>query len=333
MNILVIGGGGFIGSHLSEEILNRHSDWYLISIDIDSQKVSHLLGNKNFNFVSLDILKESVEEHVKRCDVVLPLAAIANPATYVTDPLRVFELDFEANLRIVKLAVKHNKRLIFPSTSEVYGMCTDVDGFDEEASNCVTGPICKQRWIYSTSKQLLDRVIYAYGDRLNYTLFRPFNWIGPRLDNIESAGHSRVVTKFLSDILRGRNLVLVNGGQQQRCFTYISDGIDALIKILENENKCAERKIFNIGNPNNELSIRSLAEKILYMARNYRSLQKHLDGVSIVEMDSADYYGGSYQDVTRRIPSIRRAKECLGWEPIVGIDDLLQRTMDFYFKW
>jgi nucleoside-diphosphate-sugar epimerase len=109
--------------------------------------------------------------------VVLPLAAIATPSTYVSDPLKVFKLDFEANLDIVKLAVAYKTRLIFPSTSEVYGMCTD-ELFDEELSHLVLGPISKQRWIYSCSKQLLDRVIYAYGihEGLNYTIFRPFNF-------------------------------------------------------------------------------------------------------------------------------------------------------------
>ena len=120
----------------------------------------------------------------KKCDVVLPLVAIATPASYTREPLRVFELDFEANLDIVRKCVRYGKRVLFPSTSEVYGMSSDAS-FDEENSNLVLGPIHKQRWIYSCSKQLLDRVIYAYGQQqgLHFTLFRPFNWIGPKLDD------------------------------------------------------------------------------------------------------------------------------------------------------
>ena len=113
------------------------------------------------------------------------LVAVATPATYVQNPLRVFELDFEANLAVIRLCVKYGKRVIFPSTSEVYGMSQDTE-FDEEATHFVLGPTQKQRWIYSCSKQLLDRVIYAYGeqDKLPYTLFRPFNWIGAKQDDI-----------------------------------------------------------------------------------------------------------------------------------------------------
>ena len=278
MRILIIGAGGFIGSHLSETILRTHKDWHITAIDISSAKISHLLNEENFDFKQIDVIKnrEAVEKEVENCDVVFPLAAIASPLIYVQDPLKVFELDFESNLYVIRAAAKYKKRVIFPSTSEVYGMCAD-DGFDEETSNCVTGPICKQRWIYSCSKQMLDRVIYAHGlrDNLSYTLFRPFNWIGPRLDDITNAnnGSSRVVTQFLSNIWHGKDINLVDGGAQVRCFTYISDGIDALIKIIENENGCAEHQIFNIGNPNNEYSIKELSEKIVDLAKNYEKLK------------------------------------------------------------
>ncbi len=337
MNILIVGAGGFIGSHLSEAILETHSDWNITALDISSSKISHLLDKDRFKFVQTDILKDFdlLEECVRDCDVVFPLAAIASPLVYVQDPLKIFELDFEANLRIVRLAIKYKKRVIFPSTSEVYGMCTD-EGFDEETSNCVTGPICKQRWIYSCSKQMMDRVIYAAGNKydLHYTLFRPFNWIGPRLDDITNPnnGSSRVVTQFLSNILHGKNLNLVDGGSQIRCFTYISDGIDALIKIVENRENCADKQIFNIGNPYNELNIKDLAYKIRQLALKYDKLRDNASKVEIVVMDSSQYYGSSYQDVNRRVPSIKRAESVLGWKPVIGMDDLLKKTMDFYFK-
>ncbi|MDR1334495.1 MAG: bifunctional UDP-4-keto-pentose/UDP-xylose synthase [Holosporaceae bacterium] len=335
MNILIVGAGGFIGSHLCEEILNRHGDWSISAVDISSAKIDHLLQRKNLNFHKIDILNDydQLEELMGDCDVIFPLAAIASPLVYVQNPLRVFELDFEANLRIVRSAVRHGKRIIFPSTSEVYGMCED-DEFLEDSSSCVTGPISKQRWIYSCSKQMLDRVIYAYGirDGLRYTLFRPFNWIGPRLDDIhnENNGSSRVVTQFLSNILHGKNISLVDGGSQVRCFTYISDGIDALIKILESDK--ADRQIFNIGNPHNQYSIRELACKIVNLALNYDVLRKNAQEIQIVDVDSSEYYGKSYQDVSKRVPSIRRAEEVLGWEPVVGMDDLLTKTMNGYFS-
>ncbi len=186
MNILILGANGFIGSHLSEAILAK-TDWHIYAMDLTQDKLTACLDQPRFHFTDGDITKQKdwIREHVQKCDVVLPLVAVATPALYVQDPLRVFELDFEANLEIVRQCADLKKRVIFPSTSEVYGMCPDTE-FDEEKSHLVTGPINKERWIYSTSKQLMDRVIYAYGKHkgLSYALFRPFNWYGPRLDNV-----------------------------------------------------------------------------------------------------------------------------------------------------
>ena len=159
--------------------------------------------------------------------------AIATPIEYTRNPLRVFELDFEENLKLVRYCVKYNKRVIFPSTSEVYGMCQDKN-FDEDTSNLIVGPINKQRWIYSVSKQLLDRVIWAYGAKgLNFTLFRPFNWMGPRLDRLDSAriGSSRAITQLILNLVEGSPIKLIEGGKQKRCFTDISDGIDTTVNL------------------------------------------------------------------------------------------------------
>ena len=162
--------------------------------------------------------------------------------------------------------MKYNKRIIFPSTSEVYGMCQDPQ-FDEDNSKLVTGPIRMQRWIYSTSKQLLDRVIWAYGAKgqLQFTLFRPFNWIGPRLDSLTSAriGSSRAITQLILNLVQGSPIQLIDGGEQKRCFVDISEGIEALFRIIENkDNKCAGA-IINIGNPENEASIKAMAEMLV----------------------------------------------------------------------
>jgi nucleoside-diphosphate-sugar epimerase len=336
MNILIVGAGGFIGSHLSEEILKSHRDWKIKALDISSDKVSHLLNDSNFEFHKCDILKEFElqEEMVKQSDVILPLAAIASPLVYVQNPLRVFELDFEANLRIVRWSVQYKKRVIFPSTSEVYGMCSDQE-YDEENSDCITGPIGKQRWIYSCSKQMLDRVIYAYGQRdgLQFTLFRPFNWIGSRLDDIynENNGSSRVVTQFLSNILHSKPINLVDGGNQIRCFTDISDAIDALVKIIKNKDGCANQQIFNIGNPYNELSIKDMAYMIVDLAKGYDKVRSLAEKIEIRVLPAAEYYGKSYQDVQHRVPSIKKAERLLGWKPVVNTSDSIKKIMDYYF--
>jgi len=184
--VLILGVNGFIGHHLSKRILET-TDWEVFGMDRSASRIGGFLAHPRFHFFEgdLTIHREWTEYHVKKCDVVLPLVAIATPATYVQSPLSVFELDFEANLPIIRWCVKYRKHVVFPSTSEVYGMCRDSE-FDPEKSELIYGPIGKPRWIYACSKQLLDRVIAAYGQQegLTYTLFRPFNWIGPKLDDI-----------------------------------------------------------------------------------------------------------------------------------------------------
>jgi len=163
--VLILGVNGFIGHHLSQRIL-KTTDWEVYGMDMASDRVSEHMSNPRFHFFEGDITinKEWIEYHIKKCDSILPLVAIATPATYVKEPLRVFELDFEANLPFVRAAVKHGKHLIFPSTSEVYGMCADGE-FDPENSNLTYGPINKPRWIYACAKQLMDRVIAGYGQQ------------------------------------------------------------------------------------------------------------------------------------------------------------------------
>ncbi len=334
MRVLVLGVNGFIGNALTRRILTT-TDWEVFGLDVGSDRIEEFLGEKRFRFLEGDIAisREWIEYHVKKCDVVLPLVAIATPATYVRNPLSVFELDFEENLRIVRMAARYDRRVVFPSTSEVYGMCPDGE-FDEDSSTLVYGPIRKERWIYSASKQLLDRVIWAMGNanRLRFTLFRPFNWYGPHLDDVDAPkeGSSRVLTQFLHNVLYGVPIQLVDGGHQRRCFTYVEDGIDGLMKILVNENGCADGQIFNIGNPAANLSIRELAQQLLAAVGTYPEFAARARGARIVEVSSALYYGENYQDITMRVPSIRKAKECLGWSPATDFPTGLGKTLDFY---
>src|SRR4051795_3119530 len=271
--ILILGVNGFIGHHLSKRIL-ASTDWDVYGMDMQTDRIEDLLEERRFHFFEGDITinKEWIEYHIRKCDTVLPLVAIATPATYVKDPLRVFELDFEANLPIVRACVRHKKRLVFPSTSEVYGMSPDRQ-FDPESSPLVYGPIAKQRWIYACSKQLMDRVIWAYGEKegLDFTLFRPFNWIGSRLhpDPQPHGKSTRVVTQFFGHIVRGERINLVDGGRQKRAFTYIDDGIEALMAIIANRNAIASGKIFNIGNPKNNISVKELARTMVELALEY----------------------------------------------------------------
>jgi len=336
MRVLVLGVNGFIGNALARRILGT-TDWEVYGLDVGSDRIEEFLSDKRFRFLEGDISinREWIEYHVKKCDVVLPLVAIATPATYVKNPLSVFELDFEENLRIVKMAAKYGKRVVFPSTSEVYGMCPDRE-FDEDSSPLVYGPIRKERWIYSASKQLLDRVIWAMGNAngLRFTLFRPFNWYGPHLDNVDAPkeGSSRVLTQFLHNILYGVPIKLVDGGEQRRCFTFIEDGIDGLMKILVNEGGKADGEIFNIGNPVANLSIRELADKLIAAVATYPKFAKAARNARIVKVTSEQYYGKGYQDITTRVPSIQKASEILGWKPKTSFETGLRKTLDYYLK-
>jgi len=334
--VLILGVNGFIGNHLSERLLES-GRYEVHGMDLCSNTIERLLGHPDFYFTEGDIsiMREWIEYHVRKCDIVLPLVAIATPIEYVRNPLRVFELDFEENLRIVRYCAKYGKRLIFPSTSEVYGMCRDSE-FDERDSNFILGPIHKQRWIYSCSKQMLDRVIWAYGATrgLNFTLFRPFNWVGPRLDSLESAriGSSRVITQFILNLVEGAPIRLVDGGSQKRCFTDVKDGIECLFRIIENREDCCNGKIFNIGNPENEYSMRELAEILLekFSGHPLRSSFPPDGGFQYTEARA--FYGPGYQDVQHRRPSIRQARGILGWTPQVPFEQSVSETLDYFLN-
>ncbi|SET08379.1 bifunctional UDP-4-amino-4-deoxy-L-arabinose formyltransferase/UDP-glucuronic acid oxidase ArnA [Thorsellia anophelis] len=334
--VLIIGVNGFIGQHLATRLL-ADGNYRVHGVDINDSAIASLKNDVNFRFYEADILlhKTQIEFLIKSSDIVFPLVAIATPESYTKSPLTVFELDFEANLEIIRHCVKYQKRIIFPSTSEVYGMCND-EKFNEENSNLIMGPISKQRWIYASSKQLLDRVIWAYGseNQLQFTLFRPFNWMGPGLDSLELArqGKSRAITKMIANLVDGEPIALVEGGLQKRCFTDIEDGINALIAIIENHNGLCDGQIINIGNPENEASIAELANRLVNAYVSH-PLSKYLPKpLPIKVVDAMDFYGQGYQDVDFRKPDISQAKNILHWTPEIALEQTLKNTLDHFLR-
>jgi nucleoside-diphosphate-sugar epimerase len=332
-NVLILGVNGFIGHHLSKYIL-AHTDWHIYGMDLQSERVATMLDDPRFHFVEGDITinLEWVEYHVRKCDVILPLVAIATPATYVRAPLKVFELDFEANLPIIRHCVKYKKRVVFPSTSEVYGACRDKE-FDPSTSNLVLGPIHEQRWIYSCVKQLLDRIIWGYGEQgLQFTLFRPFNWIGSGLDSMDDPkeGSSRVLTQFLGHIVRGEPIKLVDGGSQTRAFTYIDDAVECLTKIIDNPGGIADGKIYNIGNPTNLYSIRELANMMIEIALSRVEYAPTARNTRLIEVTAMAYYGKGYADIPARVPSIVNTTADFGWRPKTDMRAALLAIFDSY---
>ncbi|MDD4159548.1 MAG: bifunctional UDP-4-keto-pentose/UDP-xylose synthase [Synergistaceae bacterium] len=334
MKILITGINGFIGTHLMESI-SAKSSWHVQGFDIKSDNLEPFMRSPNFKFTSGDIFKDEkwLEEQVESSDIVLPLAGIAKPAYYLQKPIWTFELDFEQNLKMVRLCSKYKKRIIFPSTSEVYGMSSE-SSLKEDESQLITGPINKMRWIYSCSKQMMDRLIFAYGQEegLNFTLFRPFNWVGPRLDTFKDASENRArsITQMIYDVIVHSRISLVNGGEQRRSFTWIGDGIEGLIAIIENKENKANGQIFNIGNPDNNYSIKELAEMLLDEMKKFPVYREKAEK-TVLEAISADiYYGKTYDDMQDRRPSVEKMETLLGWTPRTGMRDLLNRTISWY---
>jgi len=334
--VLILGVNGFIGNALGERLL-ADDRFEVHGIDRQNDQITRFLSHPRFHFTDGDITihRETIRYEISKADIILPLVAIATPIEYVRNPLRVFELDFEENLRVLRYCAEYGKRIIFPSTSEVYGMCDEPE-FDEDNSRLIVGPIRNQRWIYAASKQLLDRVIWAYGAQrgLRFSIFRPFNWIGPRLDRLDSAriGSSRVITQMILNLVEGTPILLIDGGEQKRCFTSVEDGVDALYRIIINRNNAGDGAIFNIGNPDGELSIRELAE-ILVAAFERHPLRRHFPPFAgLCPMEGTVYYGKGYQDVLHRRPNIAKAARLLDWCPKVDPKIAVEATLDFFLR-
>jgi nucleoside-diphosphate-sugar epimerase len=178
------------------------------------------------------------------------------------------------------------------------------------------------------------RQIYAYGvrDNIDYTLFRPFNWIGPKLDDVmePKEGSSRLFTQFISNVIFEKPLQLVDGGKQSRSFTFIDDGVDALLRIIENKDGCASRQIFNLGNPKNEVSVAQLAKLIIAAFKDYPDYAERAAKAKTVRVPSGQYFGKYYQDIHKRVPSIANATKRLGWKPKVDLKRAIQLTLDYH---
>ena len=276
MHILLLGAGGFIGSHLVEHLVAR-GEHTVTGVDITDEKLAGI-SSRRFTFHQSDIRSpdRAIERLIAKSDLVVDLVAYANPSMYVSSPLEVFELNFDVNLGIARLCLKHHKRLIQYSSAEVYGKAGADTACREEATDSIFGPVTKSRWIYATAKLLLERVLHAYGETgdLEYTIVRPFNFIGTRIDYLVPAGAiggPRVFPHFMSALLTRGPIRLVNGGNVHRAFLHIDDANDAFQTLLDHPNETRNR-VFNIGNPANNLTIRDLAFVMIDLYRELPAL-------------------------------------------------------------
>ena len=326
MQILILGAGGFIGSHLVEHLLER-GEHSITGLDITDEKLAGIDGPA-FTFVKADV-RDFPEELIREAEVVIDLISYANPSIYVESPLDVFELNFTTNLAVVDACVRFEKRLIQYSTSEVYGKLAGTDMYREDASDLVMGPVAKQRWIYASAKQLLERVIHAHGLQgdLQYTVLRPFNFIGPRIDYLVPAGTMggpRVFAHFVSALLHGGPMQLVDGGEAHRTFLSIDEANTAFQTLLDHPQ--ALNQVFNVGNPNNDATIRGLAH---LMRELYEELTGRTTSCAVVEVSGEKFYGPGYEDMDRVPPDISKLR-ALGWEPQRDLRTILAETMGHY---
>lgn len=347
--VSLLGAGGFIGSHLIKELLSKDT-YFIEAVDINSTKIEDFLKHPRINYSTIDINDlDKVTPIIKNSDHVVLLAAICNPSQYNTKPLDVIEINFFHAMKIIELCSSLNKPILSFSTSEVYGRTLGSYIKDkvnlklpenkhlyelrEDESPLIMGPIHNQRWIYASAKELLERIMFAYGEegRLHYSIVRPFNFIGPQMDflpGIEGEGIPRVLACFVSALLRDENLELVDGGENLRVFTDIRDAVKGIVKIIEKPLK-SKNQIFNIGNPENEISIKSLAVK---MKTIYEEISGEPSKSKITTVSSLEFYGKGYEDSDRRVPIIDKATKILNWSPEITLDECLKETLKFYYN-
>lgn len=330
MNILVLGAGGFIGSHLVERLIAR-DEHDVVGVDVSDDKLEGIAGRR-FRFRRLDIRRRmrAVDQLIRECDLVVDLIAYANPSMYVTSPLEVFDLNFTQNLAIARCCIAHRRRLIQFSSAEVYGKASGGPLCHEDATDSVFGPVDKPRWIYATGKLLLERVLHAHGAAgdLTFTIVRPFNFIGPRIDYLVPAfavGGPRVFPHFMSALLTGGPLRLVNGGEVHRAFLHIDDAMDAFQMLLDHPME-TRNQILNIGNPSNNVTVREFA---LLMLEIYEHLTGHPPASWIENISGDEFYGRGYEDGDRLPPDISKMR-AIGWEPRRDLATTLEHTMRYY---
>lgn len=288
---------------------------------------------------------EDIEKEIEKSDVVINLAAICNPAEYNTRPLDVIHSNLFDIYPLIELCAKYKRWLISFSTSEVYGRTlasylspTNYDDpqlyeLKETETPLIMGPIPNQRWTYACAKQMTERLIYAHhtDSQMPFTIVRPLNFFGPRMDYIpgrDGEGVPRVLACFMTALLDGKPMYLVDGGTARRTIVSIHDAIDAILLMLEKPSQ-SQNQIFNIGNRENEVTIAELAQMMRYTYAQITGDLNYKDH-PILTTTSQNFYGKGYEDCDRRMPDLSKARDLLGWNPKIRLEDALRETMNFY---
>lgn len=315
MNILITGGAGFIGSHLSDRLLG---DGHRVTVidDLSTgrwENIAHLEGAPGFQFVHETIMCESVMDRlVSECHMIYHLASAVGVELIVSRPVEVIERCILGTELVLKTAHRYRKKVLLASTSEVYGKSARVP-FSEDDDRLL-GPTTKSRWSYSCSKAIDEFLALAYHKEkhLPVVIVRLFNTVGPR----QTGQYGMVVPRFVQQALAGAPLTVYGDGSQRRCFGYVGDIVGALVGLMAHPG--AVGQIFNIGNTE-EVTIHELAKRVIELTGSTSTIK-------FVPYDVA--YEAGFEDMTRRIPDLRKIRALIGYTPTVGLDDIIRRIAD-----
>jgi UDP-glucose 4-epimerase len=317
LRVLITGGAGFIGSHLADAYLRR-GDQVLIIDDLSTgtiENIRHLKSNPLFQYTIDSVHNQPVTaELIDQCDVVVHLAAAVGVKLIVESPVRTIETNVRGTEVVLALANKKQKRVLVASTSEVYGLSTDVP-FKEDG-NLVMGATTKGRWSYACSKAIDEFLALAYWreKKLPTTIVRLFNTVGPR----QTGRYGMVIPTFVRQALAGRPITVYGNGKQTRCFGYVGDVVGALIKLMDHADSVGQ--VYNIGSTE-EISIVKLAEKI-------KELTDSDSEIVFVPYDEA--YEEGFEDMPRRVPDTSKIKQLVGFQPKMKLDGILQSVIDYH---
>ncbi len=302
MRILITGGAGFIGSHLSDAYLNRGDEVFVID-DLSTgsiDNIHHLKDNSRFHYTIDSVHNHAITaELVDQCDVIFHLAAAVGVKLIVESPVRTIETNVHGTEVVLSLANKKKKKVLIASTSEVYGLSAEVP-FREDG-NLVMGATTKGRWSYACSKAIDEFLALAYWreKKLPTVIVRLFNTVGPR----QTGRYGMVIPTFVKQAISGRPITVYGDGKQSRCFGYVGDVVGALIKLMDHEDAVGE--VFNIGS-NEEISILDLAKRI-------KELTGSNSEIALVPYDEA--YEEGFEDMPRRVPDISKVNKLVGFKP------------------
>jgi|TARA_Y100000031_G_scaffold15620_1_gene16416 UDP-glucose 4-epimerase len=310
MRALITGGAGFIGSHLADRLLDR-GDQVVLLDDLSTGRLSnieHLNGCSDAEFVLGSILNtDLVDKVASRVDTIFHLAAAVGVDLIVENPLESLITNIRGTETVVEKAHKYGKRILVMSTSEIYGKNTS-DSLSEDDDRILGSPL-KSRWSYSEAKAIDEILAYTYWREkgLETIIIRLFNTVGPR----QTGSYGMVVPRFVGQAVRHQPLTIFGNGTQTRCFCHVSDVVGGLIALSEHPE--AFGRVFNLGGTE-EISIGDLAERIIELAGSDSE-------VNYIPYDTA--YEEGFEDMTRRVPNTDRARRLVGFEPSVGLDDII----------